>query len=106
MATETLPRANAVPLRHAHEACSIPGAVEDRPPAALQINPDAPPLSLAVAALARVDLLHMALDSWGCVSDASVEPREVALQLAPTAQEVYMILDELVRRLQRLEHGN
>lgn len=100
MATETLPRANAASFRHDYEACSIPGAVEDRPPAALQINPDAPPLSLAVSALARANLLHMALDSWCCVSEASVEPGEVAQQLAPTAQEVYMLLDELVRRLQ------
>jgi|GEM_PF-4757401 len=92
----------AAPFRTDHESGCVPGFDDDRPAAALTINPDASPLALAGAALSRADTLRRSLMAWSCIGGSgSVDVSEVAQALEPSAHEVLLLLDALVTRLSR-----
>ena len=99
----TLAPNGAAPFRSGYEGCCLPGVPgsADQPTAALQINPHASPIAIAAAALSRADLLHKALDAWSTVRSGCVDAAEVAQTLEPTAEEVRMLLSELVTQLHR-----
>jgi hypothetical protein len=67
-------------------------------------NPLATPVSLAAAATARADCLHMALDAWTGI-DGGPEIRGIANSLEPIAQELQILLGELTARLSRQERA-
>jgi len=96
----TASSANDKPFRTVFEGCYLINEADgNKPAAALQFNPAAPPVSIAGAALSRADQLHKALTLWSCVSAGEADALEVAQHLEPIADEVRMLLDELLTRL-------
>jgi len=80
--------------------------LDGAPPAAIVLNPERTPLSVAISASARAGLLRKTLFAWALVGNSGeATASDVADILEPMAQEVELLLADLVAQLSPAEIG-
>ena len=96
----SVPPTAAEPLKACRSSYEAGFLANTNAPAALVFNPNAAPSALAAAGLSRATILRRALNNWACVPDAGdASPADIAQYLEPLADELRLLLSELLDRL-------